>query len=403
MAARTNVLIGLGGGIAAYKVCEVISQLVQAGAQVRCLYTAAAEQFIAPLTLATLSRHPAYGDALLWSASQGRPLHIELGEWAQVFLLAPLTANTLAKLALGLADNLLTNTVLASRCPVLLAPAMNTDMWEQQTVQRNWQGVQQDPRYHAIAPGSGLLACDRVGPGRLAEPRELVAAVQSLLHTGGDRDLAGQRVLITAGSTREHLDPVRFLSNPATGKMGLALARAACHRGAQVSLIHGPLALELPPHPQVQTLAVTSAAEMRAAVLAQSDLADWLLLAAAVADQRPVSQADHKLPKQALPEALPLEPTPDIALELGQRRRSSQRFIGFAAQTGAVRAPAWDKLQRKGFDVIAANAVDQPGAGFGSETNQMLLLAADGREQALPLGTKLAIAHQIFDFAQGRS
>jgi len=399
---RQRVLVGVGGGIAAYKVCEVVSQLAQAGYLVRCIYTAAAEQFIAPLTLATLSRQPAYGDRHFWSADQGRPLHIELGEWADVILLAPLTANTLAKLACGLADNLLANTVLASRCPVLLAPAMNTDMWEQVAVQSNWQQVQRDPRYHAIAPGAGRLACDRVGSGRLAEPPELIAAVESLLLTGGERDLAGQTVLITAGSTREHLDPVRFLGNPSTGKMGIALARAALHRGARVVLIHGPLAVELPSGQLLESVAVTSAAQMRAAVLEYCDRADWLVMAAAVADVRPTSTAREKLPKHALPAALPLEPVPDIAAELGQRRQPHQRFVGFAAQTGEVAIAARDKLQRKGFDAIAANPIDQPGTGFGSETNRIVLLGADGRQQALPLASKLAIAHQIFDFVQGR-
>ncbi len=397
------MLVGVGGGIAAYKVCEVISQLVQAGCAVRCIFTAAAEQFIAPLTLATLSRQPAYGDRHFWSADSGRPLHIELGEWADVLLLAPLTANTLAKLAQGFADNLLTNTVLASRCPVLLAPAMNTDMWEQVAVQRNWQQVQQDRRYHAIAPGAGLLACDRVGPGRLAEPRELIAAVRSLLHTGGARDLVGQTVLITAGSTREHLDPVRFLGNPSTGKMGVALARAALHRGAQVVLVHGPLAVELPSSPELQAIGITSAAEMRAAVFAHYEQADWLVMAAAVADRQPQQQATAKLPKRELPAALPLQPTPDIAAELGEYRQPQQKFVGFAAQTGDIVPPALQKLQRKGFDAIAANPIDQPGAGFGSETNQMVLLAADGRKQVLPPGAKLAIAHQIFDFVQAGS
>ncbi|HEY9604729.1 MAG TPA: bifunctional phosphopantothenoylcysteine decarboxylase/phosphopantothenate--cysteine ligase CoaBC, partial [Allocoleopsis sp.] len=241
-----RVLMGVGGGIAAYKVCEVISTLFKAGVQIKAILTQSAQEFITPLTIATLSRHPAHTDRVFWEPIHHRPLHIELGEWADVFVLAPLTANTLGKLAHGLADNLLTNTVLASRCPVLLAPAMNTDMWEQQSVQRNWQQLLTDSRYHSVGPDAGLLACDRVGSGRMAEPSEILSAIESLLHTGGKRDLVGKRVLISTGGTREHLDPVRFIGNPSTGKMGLALAQAALHRGATVTLVHAPATWPVP-------------------------------------------------------------------------------------------------------------------------------------------------------------
>ena len=243
----SRVLIGVGGGIAAYKVCEVISTLVQTGIEVRAILTAAAQDFITPLTLTTLCRHPAYTDKNLWQPTHTRPLHIELGEWADVLLLAPLTANTLAKLATGLADNLLTNTVLASTGPILVAPAMNTTMWRQPPVQRNWQQLIQDNRYHTLGPDLGLLACDTVGAGRMSEPPAIVTYVKSLLWTGGKRDLKGKHLLISAGGTREHLDPVRFLGNPATGKMGIALAEAACHRGATVTLVHGHLPERLRP------------------------------------------------------------------------------------------------------------------------------------------------------------
>ena len=235
-----RVLIGIGGGIAAYKVCEVVSTLFKAGAEVRVILTASAQEFITPLTLATLSRHPAYTDEMFWQPTHQRPLHIYLGEWAEVFAIAPLTANTLAKLTHGMADNLLTNTVLASTCPVLLAPAMNTEMWQQISVQRNWQQLLTDSRYHGMNTGYGLLACDRVGAGRMAEPAEIFTHIQSLLQTSGKRDLLGKRVLISAGGTREHLDPVRFIGNPSTGKMGLALAQIALHRGAAVTLVHAP-------------------------------------------------------------------------------------------------------------------------------------------------------------------
>ncbi|MCY7278810.1 MAG: bifunctional phosphopantothenoylcysteine decarboxylase/phosphopantothenate--cysteine ligase CoaBC, partial [Phormidesmis sp. CAN_BIN44] len=229
-----RILIGVGGGIAAYKVCAVVSTLAKAGAEVQVILTDSAKAFVTPLTFATLSRHSAHTDDSFWQPTHDRPLHIALGEWAEVFVVAPLTANTLAKLTYGMADNLLTNTVLASTCPVLLAPAMNTDMWQQQSVQRNWRQIQTDFRYHVANPGKGILACDRVGTGRMAEPEELLPHIYSLLHTQGKRDLTGKRVLISAGGTREFLDRVRFIGNPSTGKMGVALAQAALHRGAIV-------------------------------------------------------------------------------------------------------------------------------------------------------------------------
>lgn len=397
-----HILIGVGGGIAAYKVCEVVSTLSKAGAEVRVILTEGAQQFVAPLTFATLARHPAYTDREFWQPSHARPLHIELGEWAEVFLIAPLTANTLAKLANGLADNLLTNTVLASACPILLAPAMNTEMWQQQAVQRNWQQVQMDLRYHSVGPDAGVLACDRVGSGRMAEPIEILAQLQSLLHTRGQRDLMGKQILISTGGTREHLDPVRFLGNPATGKMGVSLAQAAHHRGATVSLVHAPmdssLLAALPG--DVQRFPIVSAAEMHQVMLQQLPRADWVIMAAAVADVRPAESHAEKLPKRSLPDTLPLVAVPDIVAELSQRQQSHQRLIGFAAQTGEILTPALEKLQRKNLDAIVANPVDQADSGFGSEQNQGILLDRAGRKVIIPAGSKLQMAHQLLDFVQ---
>jgi phosphopantothenoylcysteine decarboxylase / phosphopantothenate---cysteine ligase len=389
-----RILIGIGGGIAAYKVCEVVSTLAKAGAEVRVILTAGAQQFVTPLTFATLSRHAAYTDESFWQPTHHRPLHIELGEWAEVFLIAPLTANTLGKLAYGLADNLLTNTVLASVCPVLLAPAMNTDMWEQQAVQRNWRLVQADLRYHARAPGSGLLACDRVGTGRMAEPPEILAHLESLLHSP-QRDLTGLRVLISAGGTREYLDPVRFISNPSTGKMGIALARAALHRGAEVTLVHAPMA-DLPQG--VRLVPVESAAEMQQSMVAHFSEANWIIMAAAVADVRPAIYSATKLPKRSLPTQLDLAPVPDIVAELSNSRQPHQKLIGFAAQTGDILAPALDKLKRKGLDAIVANPIDQPDSGFGSDRNQAIFLDRQGRQMAIAPCSKLEMAHCLFDF-----
>ncbi|TAG72857.1 MAG: bifunctional phosphopantothenoylcysteine decarboxylase/phosphopantothenate--cysteine ligase CoaBC [Oscillatoriales cyanobacterium] len=362
-----RILIGVSGGIAAYKVCEVVSTLAKAGAEVKAILTDAAGEFVTPLTFATLSRHPAFTDKDFWQANHGRPLHIQLGEWAEVFAIAPLTANTLAKLAGGFADNLLTNTVLASTCPILLAPAMNTDMWEQPAVQRNWREVLTYRRYHAANPGAGMLACDRAGVGRMAEPNEILPHIESLLYTKGDRDLAGKRVLISAGGTREHLDPVRFIGNPSTGKMGIALAQAALHRGAAVTLVHS-ITGELPLS-GVRAIAVTSAEEMRQAMLECFHDADLTVMAAAVADVKPVDRSNH------------------------------QKLIGFAAQTGDIVKPALEKLRAKKLDVIAANPIDKIGAGFGSNTNQAILINTAGKQVEIAPCSKLEMAHRLLDFA----
>lgn len=398
-ASNRRILLGVGGGIAAYKVCEVASTLAKAGHTVMPVMTAAAQAFVTPLSFATLCRHPAYTDRDFWAASQPRPLHIALGETADLLVLAPLTANTLGKLAHGLADNLLTNTVLASTCPVLLAPAMNTDMWQQQRVQQNWQQLLSDARYHAIAPGTGLLACDRVGQGRMAEPPAIVAAIDSLLVTRGKRDLIGKHLLISTGTTQEYLDPVRFIGNPATGKMGVALAQAAIHRGATVTLVHGPM---VPEHRQgltgVQQIAVTTAAEMQQALVTHFPQADWIVMAAAVADVQPRDRASQKLPKADLPEQLPLAPVPDIVAHLSTLKTPQQKLIGFAAQTGDIEPPARKKMQQKGLDAIVANPIDQAHSGFGSDFNQAILLSCQGARQTIPPCPKRHLAHHIFDF-----
>lgn len=395
MSQKKRVLIAIGGGIAAYKICEVVSTLFKIGVEIKVILTNSAQKFITPLTLATLSRHPAYTDENFWQSTHSRPLHIDLGEWADLIVIAPLTANTLAKLAYGMADNLLTNTVLASTSPVLLAPAMNTDMWEQQAVQRNWQQVLTDGRYHGMCTGSGLLACDRVGAGRMAEPPEIIAYIQSLLHTTGKRDLLGKRVLISAGGTREYLDPVRFIGNPSTGKMGLALAQAALHRGANVTLVHAPASWDVPLG--VQAIPVVSAEEMRASMVEYLPSADIIVMSAAVADVKPREYSQQKLPKKSLPQALPLEPVPDIVGELARLKQPHQQLIGFAAQTGDIVTPALEKLHSKNLDAIIANPIDEPGSGFGSDNNRAIFLDKQGQRMEIPSCSKLKMAHHIFD------
>jgi phosphopantothenoylcysteine decarboxylase / phosphopantothenate---cysteine ligase len=393
---KKRVLVGIGGGVAAYKVCEVISTLVKAGVEVRAILTDSAQRFITPLTIATLCRHPVYTDKDFWAPTHERPLHIQLGEWAEVFLVAPLTANTLGKLALGLADNLLTNTILASTCPVLAAPAMNTAMWEQQSVQQNWAKLMLLKRMHSIGPGTGLLACDTVGAGRMAEPDEILSYLQSLLYSQGKLDLLGKRLLISSGGTREYLDPVRFIGNPSTGKMGLALALAAWHRGAEVQLIQSA-SFEVPPGSTITATTVVSAAQMEAALVAALPSADWIIMAAAVADVRPQKTASVKLAKHELPDLLPLESVPDIVQALSALKQPHQKLIGFAAQTGDIVPPAIAKLQRKGLDAIVANPIDLPESGFGQDRNEAIFIDALGIQTPISLCTKLEMAHQILD------
>lgn len=391
---KRRVLIGVGGGIAAYKVCEVVSTLFKQGIEIRVILTNSAQQFVTPLTFATLSRHRAYTDDDFWQSNNPRPLHIELGEWADIFLIAPLTANTTAKLAQGMADNLLTNTVLASNCPILLAPAMNTDMWEQVAVQRNWQMLLTDQRYHSIDTTSGLLACDRVGKGRMAEPKEIVSYIQSLLHTQGLRDLVGKNILISAGGTREFLDPVRFIGNPSTGKMGLSLAVSALHRGANVTLVHGVSSLQVPP--EIKAIPILTAEEMRQVMLQELLNFDVIIMSAAVADMKPRDYNSEKLPKKALPENLALAPVPDIISQLAQYKQPHQKLIGFAAQTGDIITPALDKLHHKNLDAIIANPVDKQDSGFGSDNNQAIYIDKNNQIE-IPSCSKLEMAHHIFD------
>ncbi|MFN5593837.1 MAG: bifunctional phosphopantothenoylcysteine decarboxylase/phosphopantothenate--cysteine ligase CoaBC [Aphanizomenon sp.] len=391
-----RVVVCVGGGIAASKVCELVSTLFKSGVELRIILTKSAQKFITPLTLSTLSRYQAYTDENFWQPIYSRPLHIELGEWADLIVIAPLTANTLAKLAYGMADNLLTNTVLASTCPVLLAPAMNTDMWEQVAVQRNWQQLLTDNRFYGMETGSGLLACDRIGAGRMAEAAEIFIYIQSLLYTQGKRDLVGKEVLISAGGTREYLDPVRFIGNPSTGKMGLALAQAALHRGAKVILVHCPGSWDVPLG--VEAIPVITAEEMQGVMLKHLPSADIIIMSAAVADVKPRDYSSEKLPKRSLPENLPLAAVPDIVAELGNRKQPHQYLIGFAAQTGDIITPAREKLQRKKLDAIVANPIDKVDSGFGSDNNQAVFLDRLGRELEIPACSKLEMAHYLFDF-----
>ena len=395
--AGRRILVGISGSIAAVKIPLLVSALVKQGAEVRCVLTASAAALVSPVALASLSRHRCYLDADQWSHQAPRPLHVELAEWAELVLVAPLSATSLGRWVHGLADSLLASTLLATEAPVLAAAAMNTSMWEAEPVQRNWQHLHSFERVLPLAPAPGLLACDRLGSGRMAEPELLLLALESLALWGCQRDWQGLRLLVSAGPTREPLDPARFLSNGSTGLMGVLLAQAARLRGASVQLVHGPLPLNPVLLEGLTCLPVQTAAEMGEALAAAQPQADVLAMAAAVADHRRAQPWARKLGKAELGAALAdgWQQVPDLLAALVAQRPPGQTILGFAAQSGDGLAEPRHKLAAKGCDWLFANPIDQPGAGFGSPTNRGCLLGPGGQETSLGPASKLAIAHQL--------
>lgn len=405
LAGRT-VVVGVSGGIAAYKSAELVRLLTKAGADVYVVMTDGAQRFITPLTLQTLSGHPVGTD--LFDLTQESEIgHISLADRADLLLVAPATANVLAKLSLGLADDLLTTVALACKAPLLVAPAMNVNMWQQPQVQEHANRLR-GRGVELCGPEPGELACGWVGAGRMAEPGAIVEQAVAML--ASVRSLAGKRVVISAGPTYEALDPVRFLGNRSSGKMGFALAAAAARSGAQVTLVAGPVALPTPAG--VHRIDVESAAEMAAAVLpwVEPGAADIIIMTAAVADFRPAVVAADKLKKASLggQPQLVLTPTVDILAELGQRRGSRRQplLVGFAAETQKVEEYAAHKLREKRCDVIVANDVAEAGSGFGTDTNRVTVLFAqsegsDGhaapRIECLPLLRKDEVAARLWE------
>ena len=395
--AGRRILVGISGSIAAVKLPLVVSALVQRGADVRCVLTPSAERLVSPVALASLSRHRCYLDADQWSHTAPRPLHVELAEWAELVLLAPLSASSLARWVHGLGDTLLASLLLACEAPVLAAAAMNTAMWDAPPVHANWQALQAMERVLPLGPAEGLLACDRRGAGRMAEPASLLLALESLAGWGWRRDWQGMQLLVTAGPTREWLDPARCLSNPSTGRMGVLLAQAARLRGATVDLVHGPLQLEPAWLEGLRCHPIQTGAELQQALAALQPAADAVAMAAAVADHRQAAPLTHKLDKSALQTALTSgwEPVPDLLQELVARRPSGQRILGFAAHSGAVLPQARAKFARKGCDLLFANPIDQPGAGFASTGNHGWLLGPGDAVAELQQMSKLALAHHL--------
>lgn len=385
-----RILLGVTGSIAAYKAVELLRELLRRGAEVTCVLTEGAQRFVAPLTFATLSRREVLAD--MYTLDYERRIgHIAAAERADLLLVAPATAHTLARFAHGLADDFLANIYLASTAPVLLAPAMDADMWRHPATQANVE-VLRRRGVRFVGPASGELASGLVGPGRLAEGGEILAAVEDLL--AARRDLAGQVVLVTAGPTEEPLDPVRFLSNRSSGRMGYALAAAARDRGARVILVSGRTALA--PPAGVECLEVQTAQEMFDAVMDRLPETTILIGAAAVADYRPVERAAHKAKKRGEAISLTLEPTPDILAEAGGRK-GDRLLVGFAAETRDLLENAREKLRKKNLDLVVANDVTEAGAGFAVETNRVTILGRDGGVEALPLLSKIEAAHRILD------
>lgn len=392
-----KVALGVGGGIAVYKACELLRELGRAGAEVRVAMTPAAQRFVGPLTFQNLSGHPVLTD-LMDPAQDLTFGHIELARWADLFVLAPATADLLARLRAGLADDAVTTTLLAYRGPVLLAPAMNTAMFENRATQENLKALVAEPRFRVVGPGAGLLACGEVGAGRLSEVGEIADAAAALF---GPRPLSGKKVLVTAGPTREYLDPVRFLSNPSTGKMGIAVAEAAFARGAEVTLVLGPVTERRPVG--VEVVEVVTAEEMAQAVRSRVEAADYFVASAAVSDWRPATRAAQKVKKGEGDEKVTLVRTPDVLAEASAQVHQAARrpvLVGFAAETERVVENAKEKLARKRLDFIVANDVSEAGAGFGSDTNRVQVIGKDGASSSFS-GTKREVADALWAHLAG--
>jgi phosphopantothenoylcysteine decarboxylase/phosphopantothenate--cysteine ligase len=387
-----RVVLGVTGSIAAYKAVELASRLTQAGALVDVILTEAAQKFVSPLTFRSVTGRPAYTDADLWG-QEAHVLHVGVAEETELLVIAPATANTLAKLAAGQADSLLTVTALAARCPLVLAPAMDTGMFEHPATQANLETLRRRGA-HIAGPAEGRMASGLVGLGRMLEPPELLGHIRLALGSGGP--LTGRKVLVTAGGTQEPIDPVRAIVNRSSGKQGFALAQAALDRGAAVQLVSGPTHLETPVG--AERIDVTTAEEMRTAVLPAAAGADALLMAAAVADFRPSKAVPEKIKRGRGTPEVRLEPTVDILGEvMGQREKSGRPLVvvGFAAESQDLRTNARTKLQAKGLSLIVANDITDPNAGFAVDTNRVTLIDASGTLQELPLMSKAEVAEAV--------
>lgn len=385
-----KILLGITGSIAAYKAAHLVRLLVKAGAEVQVLMTPAARDFVSPLTLATISRRPVHQDLF---AADTWTNHVMLGRWADLMLIAPLSCNTLSKMAAGACDNLLLATYLSATCPVVIAPAMDEDMWLHPATKQNLATLA--GRGHYVVPvGKGELASGLHGEGRMAEPEALLDYLEDILLSPAP--LRGKKVLVTAGPTHEPIDPVRFIGNHSSGKMGLELAREAARLGADVTLVSGPSAVSMNEGPW-NLVRVQTAAQMLDACLELYPAADLTLMAAAVADYTPAAPAAGKIKKSSDNLQLELVKTTDILYQLGQQKKAGQVLVGFALETDTGMEAARDKLQRKNADMIVLNSLRDEGAGFGHDTNKITIFDRDGGERPFALQTKRETARTILD------
>lgn len=391
MLSRKKILLGICGSIAAYKSAYLCRGLVKEGADVKVVMTDDATSFISPLTLSTLSRNPVLSSL---TRDEQWNNHIELGLWADVFIVAPATAQTLAKMALGLCDNLLTASYLSARCPTMVAPAMDVDMWLHPSTQRNINQLQKDG-VQVISVAEGELASGLQGPGRMAEPGDIVERAR--LFFKKKSDLEGVRVLVTAGPTYEDIDPVRYIGNRSSGKMGIAISEALIQRGAQVDIILGPTSLRPKPNGQLLCHHVRSAVDMALKAKELWKVANYAVLAAAVADFRPREVAKQKIKKTTDLMHVFLEPTEDIALTLAQTKNKDQAIVGFALESEHGFENAVRKLKKKSFDLIVLNSLEDEGAGFQYDTNKVTFITADGEKKTFPLKQKTEVASDIVD------
>ena len=393
-----RVLLGVTGSIAAYKTAWLVRELVKAGAEVQVVMTPAAHDFVTPLTLATLSKRPVLTDLFLRNGSGSWNDHVSLGRWADVLVVAPASAHTLAKMAQGLCDNLLLATWLSATCPVYVAPAMDLEMFADPATAHNLDLLRQRG-VHTIGPESGELASGLQGAGRMTEPMDIVHRLATDLMEGSP--LAGKRILVTAGPTREAIDPVRYIGNRSSGRMGFAIAEEAAARGARVELVTGPVELTTD-RPGIVRTDVESAADMAQACKERAPEADIVIMSAAVADHRPAAPAGSKIKKDEGHLELVLERTEDILAWIGKRRRPGQVIAGFALETEEGLESARGKLERKGLDLVVLNSLQDEGAGFGHATNKVTLVTRDKDPERLPLLPKAEVARRILDAIERR-
>ncbi|MBW2239038.1 MAG: bifunctional phosphopantothenoylcysteine decarboxylase/phosphopantothenate--cysteine ligase CoaBC [Deltaproteobacteria bacterium] len=386
---KKNIILGVSGGIAAYKSVELLRLLVKQGAKVRVMMTENARWFVGPLTFEALSGQPVCTD-LFEKNDDASIRHIQWAEAADAVVIAPATANIIGKLSGGIADDALSTFLLAVTCPVIVCPSMNTHMFESRAVQRNLETLRADGHF-IVDPESGTLACGTTGPGRLPEPEDIVDRIAYYLST---KDLKDKKILVTSGPTRESVDPVRFISNPSSGKMGFAVARAAEYRGGEVTLITGPT--HLPDPNNVKVIRIQTASEMAQAVFDNMDHSDIIIKTAAVSDYRPKDPATQKIKKEKGELVLYLERTQDILKEIGMRKKD-QILVGFAAETENLEQHAEKKRVEKNLDIIVGNIVGEPSSGFGADTNKVTLFFKEGTQEPLPVMGKDAVAHILLD------